>query len=250
MLIKLGNLGFRSGSNRSFLPTDISDLALWLDANDTYTITHTSGSVSQWSDKSGNNNHATQYTASEQFLTNSDFLNGKNVLTVGSGDNMALPSGLYSIANGDNTIFVAYKRKSNGIFATNRLVSGAGGGGNVVYDVVIGSTGTNFSYKSANIWASESTQTISNDFDAHIVAGRRTDSVVTGFFDGTAGANGTGGNIALENLYINRSAQGNWDNIEGVFAEIVIYRKSLSNKEMNQVGNYLADKWGISWSDI
>jgi hypothetical protein len=40
-------------------PFDISTIA-WYDAADTSTITESGGSVSQWDDKSGNDNHATQ----------------------------------------------------------------------------------------------------------------------------------------------------------------------------------------------
>ena len=40
-----------------------NQLALWLDAADTSSITHSSNVVSQWNDKSGNNYHASQSTA-------------------------------------------------------------------------------------------------------------------------------------------------------------------------------------------
>ena len=39
-------------------PSEISDLKLWLDASDDTTISHSSNAVNQWSDKSGNGNHA------------------------------------------------------------------------------------------------------------------------------------------------------------------------------------------------
>ena len=44
---------------QNYLPNG-SDLLLWLDADDNTTITHSSNAVSQWNDKSGNGNHATQ----------------------------------------------------------------------------------------------------------------------------------------------------------------------------------------------
>ena len=43
-------------------PANLSSLALWLDAADSSTITESNQLVSQWSDKSGNNYHATQST--------------------------------------------------------------------------------------------------------------------------------------------------------------------------------------------
>ena len=52
-------------STVSFLPTDISGLSLWLDADDATTITIATG-VSQWDDKSGVGNDVSQLSASLQ----------------------------------------------------------------------------------------------------------------------------------------------------------------------------------------
>lgn len=43
-----------------FDPASISGLQLWLDGSDASTITQSGGAISQWNDKSGNANHATQ----------------------------------------------------------------------------------------------------------------------------------------------------------------------------------------------
>ncbi len=249
MLLKLGQIGIRSGVNNSFSPAYIANLSLWLDASDESTITHVSNKVSQWDDKSGNGNHATQPTGTSQFSTNINVINGRNVLSATNSDNMILPSGLYGVSNGNNTVLIVYRRASDG-FSLNRLLSGGDTSGNVVYDTVIGDTGTSYSYKSNANWATESNQTILNDFNPHIAAGRRDGSSATGYFDGTAGAAGTGGNVTLTGLFINRSSQGNWDNTTGDFAEILIYDKALTDNEFNQVANYLATKWGITWMDI
>ena len=51
--------------------------ALWLDAADASTITETGGKVSQWNDKSGNNNHLSQSNSSNQPQYNPTQLNGQ-----------------------------------------------------------------------------------------------------------------------------------------------------------------------------
>ena len=58
---------------------DVNDLspALWLDAADASTITETGGKVSQWDDKSGNNNHISQSNSSYQPQYNPTQLNGQ-----------------------------------------------------------------------------------------------------------------------------------------------------------------------------
>ena len=42
-----------------FLPTSINSLVLWMDANDSSTITESNGIISKWADKSGNDRNAT-----------------------------------------------------------------------------------------------------------------------------------------------------------------------------------------------
>lgn len=54
--------------------------ALWLDANDSGTITESTGAVDQWSDKSGNARHATASATTRPIVTAAG-LNGKNVIT-------------------------------------------------------------------------------------------------------------------------------------------------------------------------
>jgi hypothetical protein len=82
-----------------FTPLDLNP-ALWLDAADTATITESGGFVSQWNDKSGNNRNFTQAVGASQPATgtrtqnglnvldfdgSNDFLNGGNILEIGSG---------------------------------------------------------------------------------------------------------------------------------------------------------------------
>lgn len=50
----------------SFDPLKYGSCVLWLDANDYSTFTFNGGTISQWNDKSSNNNHVTQATAIKQ----------------------------------------------------------------------------------------------------------------------------------------------------------------------------------------
>lgn len=55
-----------------------STMKLWLDADDAATFTYSSGVVvSQWNDKSGNNNHAAQATVGRQPTRSTAQINGK-----------------------------------------------------------------------------------------------------------------------------------------------------------------------------
>lgn len=60
-------------------PSQIST-SLWLDADDSSSIEIVGGKVSQWKDKSGNNNHAFQTNASLRPVVNASALNGKDTI--------------------------------------------------------------------------------------------------------------------------------------------------------------------------
>jgi hypothetical protein len=79
--------GTKFGSGRLWRPSELgADLALWLDAEDTDSITLNGSTVSQWSDKSGNNRNASQTSAALQpsYLTTG--FNGKPTLETNGND--------------------------------------------------------------------------------------------------------------------------------------------------------------------
>lgn len=65
-------------------PSEIGTTA-WYDADDSSTITHSGGAVSQWNDKSGNGYHVTQSTGSKQPDTGTRTIGGKNVIEFNGG---------------------------------------------------------------------------------------------------------------------------------------------------------------------
>jgi len=60
-------------------PTNIATTS-WYDASDASTITETGGAVSQWADKSGNGNDATQGTGANQPTIDVRTLNGVAIM--------------------------------------------------------------------------------------------------------------------------------------------------------------------------
>ena len=83
--------GTKFGFGKLWRPSDLgADLALWLDAEDTDSITLNGSTVSQWDDKSGNNRNASQASASLQpsYLTTG--FNGKPTLETDGNDVLEL----------------------------------------------------------------------------------------------------------------------------------------------------------------
>ncbi len=85
---------------------DVNDLSpvLWLDAADASTIEENGGKVSQWDDKSGNNNHATQSNVANQPTKGID-----KISFIGGNDNMVINS---PINNTDIDIYYVRKQPS------------------------------------------------------------------------------------------------------------------------------------------
>lgn len=85
--------GILASTGRFLDVAALSNCALWLDASDASTITHSSGSVSQINDKSGNARHLTQGTGANQPRIDTHTQNGLAVLDFdGINDNLTLGS--------------------------------------------------------------------------------------------------------------------------------------------------------------
>jgi len=83
--VNIGKSGRLIGSP-PYTPKVVRSVVAWYDAMDSATITLGSQGVSNWSDKSGNENHLTQGTASNEPLYNASDSNLNDLPTV-SGDN-------------------------------------------------------------------------------------------------------------------------------------------------------------------
>ena len=86
----------------------LQNVELWLDADESTTVTHSSNAVSQWKDKSGKDNHASQSTAANQPTLTASGLNGKPVITF-DGTNDSLNATNVNITQ-SYSFFIAAKR--------------------------------------------------------------------------------------------------------------------------------------------
>ena len=111
--------GEGDGNNSLFTiltPLDINlstfgNMHLWLDGNDSSTITHSSNYVSQWRDKSGRGYNFTQSSTSNKPRTGNTLANGTNALDFDGSDfmhNIDIP------INGRHSIFVVASSDLNG----------------------------------------------------------------------------------------------------------------------------------------
>lgn len=237
---------------------------LWLKA-DAGTSTTTNGQpVSSWSDMSGNNNNATQATASQQPLYTTALINGMPALFF---DNIGSPGNdLMSVADADNldntsglTILTVTRPISIDNSNARAIVSKRN-------DVGVQQAYTVFYYSgnhiNVDIEGNDNRFTTPTTF----VAGR--DYVNTILYDGTQTAANRSKVYVNENLDItttetattisNMSSPVTIGSMNlsdgrpfgGYIAEVIILRKALNQAERIIVHNYLFAKYGLSSTSV
>lgn len=96
------------GGPKLWRPSELgAPLALWLDAEDVATITLNGSTVSQWSDKSGTNNHVSQATATLQPVYQSSGFNGKPCLDFDNIDDFLGNASVTNLSNTGDLFFAA-----------------------------------------------------------------------------------------------------------------------------------------------
>ena len=223
----------------AFSPTSISGLQLWLDADDSSTITLNGSTVSQWNDKSGNDYHVSQATASSQPTYTASALNSKSVVRFDGNDEL---TSLDTVVGGstNRTVFVVFNST----------------GGSIQYGVTLGdstSIGQSFSV------SREIGVRVNSGYRTWTTAVDSTHAIVTIVLDGTsttdllAWKNGSSLTVDLTSSRTINTAAGfiigngsSGGNLTGDVAEIIVYNSALSTSDRQSVESYLSTKWGIS----
>ena len=231
-------------------PAALSNLALWLDAADSSTITHSSNAVSQWSDKSGNSKHATQSTADNKPSTNTATQNGLNVIDF-TGDFLVSSININRSTMADLSIFAVFASKSTS--GEGSLFGSDNGGWDRLATL-------NFDANSGHKWGIsnaggttpfESTRT--PDTDYHILSIILDKGVTNGSSVSLDGASSTNFTEAAGSAGTNTTAigalspSGNYP-MSAYLAEMIFVSSITSNSDRKGVEGYLAHKWGLSGS--
>ena len=236
----------------SWTPAQIST-ALWLDANDSSTITLNGSTVSQWNDKSGNGRNATQATVANQPTYIAEGLNGRGIIDWdGSNDSMeisgAITTTLTQALSQDNTYSIAFVLQADVINNLPVLFHVPEGSWKFLFEITStgslywGDTPSNFRTYSSGTFASTSRATFFT-------------CVKTGSGLGEAHAEGTLASTVSGSLSDTPAMSANFllgsyssaqYNYNGKFAEIVISNYSWNTEERQKMEGYLAHKWGLT----
>jgi hypothetical protein len=214
-----------------------SALALWLDAEDTASITLNGSTVSQWDDKSGNNRHATQATAANQpeYVASTAVLGGKPSVGATAATGYGLVGTITpSFAAREWLLVTAYLDGVTALFPGGNtfptLMSGPEAFG--FERAGVGSSGT-AGWWSTSMWAAfpyrngaETTSTTALPMPATLLR-----------FDGPNTVTQTWG-IGFNQATTNRT----W---RGPIGEVIAVGETLSTADRQKLEGYLAWKWGL-----
>ena len=217
-------------------PADITTEA-WFDASDASTITESGGLVSQWDDKSGNNNHATQGTASSQPALVGDQLNFD-----GSDDHLDVD--LDFLAGVSHSAFIVTKVTDYGI------IYGATNGFSGAQSFHEGFRDSN-NYM-MNIWGDDYDQAMSANFHAGQVnlvnyvwtSGSDRRVFANGYLEGNSGSAGVVGTMAGGGM-IGGGVVEVGTYFGGDIAEMIILTGDVEAETRQKIEGYLAWKWGL-----
>lgn len=218
----------------------------WYDGADTATIIQAMNAVSQWNDKSGNGNHLTQSVGLYQPLTGVRENNGKNALLFNGNSALKIPSSLYGITQGNNTIMAVFKSDTGG---TEGVVMGSNGH-NGLFRWGLRIISSDYEANSADSY-NPVLLGLSGDTLSHIGMMSRNGSDLAISIDGAnISSSSNGASTTLQNAHIGANSNASGLFLNGLICEILIFDYQLSSATINQVGRYLGQKWGITWTDI
>jgi hypothetical protein len=221
-----------------FNPLQIANSVLWLDAADPSTVVLSGSNVTQWTDKSGVGNHATQPTlANQPTYSNNAVVFGtpKNLLCATSASRATETIfAVLTVTSGSSTLFGSITSLSN-------TFSGPGGR-SILFD-----PGTPASMKLIKQYVSVTLNGPFYSYNARSLIGSVNNGTTASIFsNGTQSA--TGSFVAYTaNLLtiIGRNGSDGTSYFKGEINEIILYSSALTVDERRQVEGYLAWKWGL-----
>jgi hypothetical protein len=242
--------GLISGRRAVFRPTDIDGCQLWLDANQITGLSD-GDAVGTWSDKSGQENDATQSDASYKPTYKTNIVNSKPVVRFDGGDLLATTS-VVSALSSSATIFAVVKNPSTAsgddIFLGHSTAASTAN--NYLWIGIRNTTGyAAMDMNGGNTKVNGDTDLRDDVFHIHTGI-KGSDNTISryGIDGGTYGTNSTSFTLSanvtnIGGLTYNSAAVSM---IAGDIAEVIIYNSALSDGDRGDVETYLSQKYNIS----
>ena len=218
-----------------------SQLALWLDAEDSSSITLNGSTVSQWNDKSGNGRNVAQATAANQPTYNTTTFNGKPALVFDGSNDFISRSGV--VLNDSDIILFLAIRYRNATTALQSVVStdDTGSSPRIYLQADAGTLkGYGGNYISAGTYTA-------NTMEVTSISRLASGDIIQVYRNGTLSGSGAGGiataNNGLKFGLLGTGAFGAHASVD--IAESIAVNAVLSTGTRQRLEGYLAWKWGL-----
>ncbi len=228
-----------------FLPSDITNCVLWLDANDTSTLSiDVNSNVFEWRDKSGNNRNATQGTSTARPAL-SIFFNARNSLLFdGINDFLSIASSEFPSTFFTTEFTLAISALFDRVDGSSRVIFAkrTAGTNGVVLAQTSASATTFFDWggSSTRYTMAGNPPPISSSFFIERNTSNR-NALINGIAVSPVSA-GTANPNTTSNLFISRT-DGGTGFFSGYINEIIFYNKLLTTVEKEKLVGYLNWKW-------
>lgn len=240
-----GLISAPAASQSNFSPSDLANLLLWLDASDEDTITESAGAVSQWDDKSGNNNHLTQSTANDQMTTGTRTLNGLNALDGDGSEFMDVNN--ISVSSSLTIMIIA---EFDGGLTNNEGLFSLDASNDFQYESSALSSGNFHGQFRATGLGPGTVGELATDRSGPAVYALRLDATagtIELFYDDMTTPYATdatyNGNLSATQDFILFANRGRSQFFNGIIGELCFYNQALTDQELGDLKVYLADKW-------
>jgi len=238
-----------SAVSAAFSPTNISSLRTWLDADDSSSYTLSGSNVTQWNDKSGSGFNFTQTNAGLRPVASNTIINSRTAFSFTGGqrmDNLSI-----TLTQSNYSIFVVAPANASQPSSTgyNYIMKG-----NTTQDsfLFFGNNPSKFfatfTGPSASSWndINANSPNISVTSTTLLLGMTVATTTLTPYYSGNTMTTKTGTTGAFTGIRLGDTNDGatgqGWG---GLIAEIVIYNKTLTTTERQQIEGYLSWKWGV-----
>jgi len=229
----------------AWTPADLTGLALWLDADDASTITLNGSDVSQWDDKSGGGNNASQATAAFQPAYVASSISGKSALEFDGSDDTLLTS--FTIPDNHTVFYIARSDGQTGTGSLLRPVWSSQGGD----PTLVGSGATRDPTLQLDFYIlSTRITSVANSFldNETLLAGSTYDGVaLSGFKNGSPYSTPLAVSPSgFSSATIGGDTADVTRRFHGAIGEIVMLDDAISPTDRQKLEGYLAWKWGLA----
>lgn len=224
-----------------YVPISTQPIA-WFNASDMSTVIKSgTNRLSRWRDKSGNGNDAIQNNGSNQPTWTAAQQNGLPTIVFNGTQLLGGPSGLYTICNGDNAVFVVAKRDTeaatqNSIMAIYR--SGIATGLRMDFSATAG----NINFQNSD--ASPATSTGNTNTNYNVITGRREGTLEGISVNGGVEVTTASATSYASSLSFDIGMQNGSFLLTGGIGEMIFFNAALSLDDIQTLKLILKAKWG------